>query len=430
MIRLIQKIKNTLTGLRFRLKFKELRNQIRVIEFKSVDRSTRFDIEGVYWSRIYEYPLVLDKISQLSKSKEPSIHNTSWGFEGVHVWFKNQLDGKYQNVLHSDIKGSDLPKTAIYDITRPPKEEWINHFDFVVNVSTMEEVNYNHLIIFKNLLSMVKPGGYFIATFDLPGLQLEAFETFLKKKYATSEDPISTSNSEIRTDGLYGNLRCGYMIVKKHQSTNASLENVFSEIYAKKSWKEKGQNETLSGTGSTLSFTESIRKELIKLIEEEQINLLVDTSCGEWNWMKLIQNQLCNYVGIDIVKPVIEKNIKLFENEKTKFIHGDFLSILKTYEDKSIDLILCRHTLEHLPTEHNLNFINECKRVTKFLLVTTYKTGSSNRNLNFPNETYRPICLEYEPYKNHLEEYFVKSIYDGSLNPKTPETYINFYKFN
>jgi ABC-type transporter Mla MlaB component len=64
----------------------------------------------------------------------------------------------------------------VLDITVQPPEEYINKFDVVINVSTVEEVDADHLEIIKNLLMQVRVGGYLIITFDLPGMQLRKLE--------------------------------------------------------------------------------------------------------------------------------------------------------------------------------------------------------------------------------------------------------------
>jgi ABC-type transporter Mla MlaB component len=64
----------------------------------------------------------------------------------------------------------------VLDITAQPPEEYINKFDVVINVSTVEEVDADHLEIIKNLLMQVRVGGYLIITFDLPGMQLRKLE--------------------------------------------------------------------------------------------------------------------------------------------------------------------------------------------------------------------------------------------------------------
>jgi ubiquinone/menaquinone biosynthesis C-methylase UbiE len=156
---------------------------------------------------------------------------------------------------------------------------------------------------------------------------------------------------------------------------------------------------------------------------------MLDTSCGDWFWMKLIQNDLCNYTGIDVVKDIIDNNNKIFKNNKTKFIHNDFLTFIKSQPDKSIDLIFCRHTLEHLPTDYNIEFLEECKRVCKYLFVTGYNNYSKiNTDLN--GTTYRPINLNYEPYYNLLNNFYLSNFYDGPNSYFCEEMVMNVYDFN
>jgi len=186
---------------------------------------------------------------------------------------------------------------------------------------------------------------------------------------------------------------------------------------------------TKSGLGSSHNYTNNISKKLINFINENNINNMVDTSCGDWNWMKLIKNDLCNYVGIDIVKNLINSHKLIYENEKINFINTDFLSYLKNQSDNSIDLILCRHTLEHLKTSYNIEFINECKRVCKYLFLTGYN-NIEKLNSELPNSIYRPINLKLAPYYNILNEYYLEEFYDGPMDKYLSEMYMYIYKFN
>jgi len=211
---------------------------------------------------------------------------------------------------------------------------------------------------------------------------------------------------------------------------NSILEPIFTKIYDEAVWK-MGQNDSKSGLGSSDSWTIFIRKYLVQLVSDKNIKSIIDVSCGDWFWMKTIRNSLnSHYLGIDIVESVIEENKKNYSNENTKFLRSDFLSYLKSLPDKSVDPLLCRHTLEHLPESYNIEFIDEAKRVSNYLLLTTHTVATTNKNLKIPNESYRPINLNLEPYNDLLNNFYYESHYDGPINHFCPEMFIHLYKFN
>lgn len=211
---------------------------------------------------------------------------------------------------------------------------------------------------------------------------------------------------------------------------NELLQSVFTKIYDNQVWN-MGQNDSKSGLGSSNSWTICIRKYLIQLVRDKNIKSMIDVSCGDWFWMKTIRSSLnCYYLGIDIVESVIKENKNSYSDKTTVFLCSDFLSYLKTLPDKSVDLLLCRHTLEHLPESYNLEFINEAKRVSNYLLLTTHTVSTQNRNLQIPQESYRPINLNLEPYKSELLNFYYESHYDGPVENFCPEMFIHLYKFN
>jgi ubiquinone/menaquinone biosynthesis C-methylase UbiE len=190
-----------------------------------------------------------------------------------------------------------------------------------------------------------------------------------------------------------------------------------------------GQNESKSGLGSTNEYTINIRNKLISFIKENSIKNILDTSCGDWFWMRLIKNDLPNYTGLDIVKDIVNKNNELYSSSNIQFIHTDFLSFIKKQDDKSIDLILCRHTLEHLPTEYNIEFFIECKRVCKYLFVTGYN-NMDKTNSELYDTNYRQINLKLSPYSDILNSFYKLEFYDGPTYTFLSEMVMNIYDFN
>ena len=213
-------------------------------------------------------------------------------------------------------------------------------------------------------------------------------------------------------------------------NTKEDLENVFTTIYNENLWS-MGQNDSKCGVGSSDRFTKNIQKILLDIIQKYNIKNMIDTSCGDLNWMKHLFSVLnCKYLGIDIVKDYINTNMKQFSSENIQFYHSDFVEYLKTLPDNSVDLILCRHTCEHLPNEYIMTFLNEAKRTAKYLLLTTHRDATQNIDVLPTKTPYRPINLNLPPYSESIGKHQITSMYDGPEDIFLSEMFINLYKFN
>jgi hypothetical protein len=185
-----------------------------LVEFSFINIDFKYDLKWGWWSRVYEYELILQKLEQLKSNRNSLVHNTCWGYQGCHILFKDQLESKFVSVINSDILESQISNTIVHDLRNECPKEWENHFDFVINVSTLEEIRFPHIKVFENLLKMVKTNGYLIVTFDVPGLHLKSFEKLFNRRIDNVSSPISGKNSPYRMD-QFEFLNTGYFIVRK-----------------------------------------------------------------------------------------------------------------------------------------------------------------------------------------------------------------------
>jgi hypothetical protein len=197
--------------------------KMEVVEYRFLTTNDKYDLNYPWWSRAYEYPFVLEQLQKLGASTSSKIHNTSWGFEGMHVRFKEVLDNEYSDCIHSDVRASILPKTMYYDITKTIESRYKNFFDFVINISTIEEVGHDNISIIKNLFDQVKVGGYLILTFDYDknvkteacgSINIDSVNEFTGMKIEKNKYMISGNNSAY-IQHYYNNLNCGVLILKK-----------------------------------------------------------------------------------------------------------------------------------------------------------------------------------------------------------------------
>src|SRR5215208_724486 len=123
---------------------------------------------------------------------------------------------------------------------------------------------------------------------------------------------------------------------------SSDQRRVFDSIYKAELW---GCAESKSGYGSTLAFTEQLRKDLRDLVQSYGITSLLDAPCGDFNWMR--HTELpggLRYIGGDIVKELVHELSLKHENGRRTFLELD----ISRDELPEVDLWLCRDCLFHL----------------------------------------------------------------------------------
>src|SRR5262249_1012144 len=154
-----------------------------------------------------------------------------------------------------------------------------------------------------------------------------------------------------------------------------NISEIFTKIYAMNHW---GSNESASGRGSTLRYTENLRKELPELFKRFSISSIYDAPCGDFNWMKtVIEENNIVYFGADIVPVLIERLRKNYENSRVSF----YLADITADEFQKADLWICRDCLFHLS---NMDIYFALQRFlssgTPFILTTTHTNTSEFEN--------------------------------------------------
>ena len=172
-------------------------------------------------------------------------------------------------------------------------------------------------------------------------------------------------------------------------------EDRFTKIYSSNHWNS---SESRSGKGSTLENTQNIRAELPKILGRYKINKMLDAPCGDFNWMQHItKNNHINYIGGDIVKPLIKYNKYKYGNKDTTFIH---LDLTKNTLPK-VDLLFCRDCLFHLSYEDISLVLNNFLSSSIPYLMTTSSAapnGPRIKNLDIATSDWRQIDFFTEPF--------------------------------
>lgn len=177
----------------------------------------------------------------------------------------------------------------------------------------------------------------------------------------------------------------------KNYLINNILKEKFTYYFDNNSF---GSKESISGEGSTLKQTKNLREELKKLLEKLKIKKFIDAPCGDFNWMYYLDYKFTSYIGIDIVKKLIENNKRKYEHKNQIFLCLDI-----TYESiPTADMIFCRDVLVHLNYETSWQVIENFKRTkSKYLLLTTFDNRVQNNDLS-KEEIWRTLNMEIAPF--------------------------------
>lgn len=166
-------------------------------------------------------------------------------------------------------------------------------------------------------------------------------------------------------------------------------QKLFTYYYHKNIWGSKSK----SGPGSEIIQTQIIIEKLPKLISDYSVKSILDIPCGDHIWLSNVDLTNINYLGVDIVKDLIDHNVNEFSKHNTLFMQGNIL----TFNMSKFDLIICRDLFIHFSNSDVLESIKRIKESQSTYLLTTH---FSNRIINQDIRTgsFRPINLNIAPF--------------------------------
>ena len=169
------------------------------------------------------------------------------------------------------------------------------------------------------------------------------------------------------------------------------IQSVFATIYEQNSWRNE---ESTSGPGSTIEYTQNIVKEIPRIISDFRVTRILDAPCGDYNWFRLIErDDDISYIGGDLVKALVISNQERYGNNNTRFVDIDITNEALP----EADLWLCRDCLFHLSNDDIfkviINFLNS--DIT-YLLTSSHP--KCKKNTNILTGQFRLLNLELPPF--------------------------------
>lgn len=200
----------------------------------------------------------------------------------------------------------------------------------------------------------------------------------------------------------------------RHGIADSAMQQAFETIYSDKVWGIDGGG---SGSGSGEQATQYARSILRLTIGMYGLKSMIDAPCGSLHWMPLALRDILTdvpgfqYLGVDIVRPVLEAHQKNF-SAQSRNMHFKLLDFTDDILPDGYDLIFCRDALQHLPYDKVISALEHfATSSARYLLVTSY--DRQDHNVDVPPGGYWDLDLQKHPfllsgyqhdYREHTEE--------------------------
>ena len=187
-----------------------------------------------------------------------------------------------------------------------------------------------------------------------------------------------------------------------------TLSEKFSSIYRNRIWLNGRADGSLSGLGSELKNTKSIRLHLPELLGSLHTKTLLDVGCGDFNWMNCVSLN-CQYVGVDVAQQVIDQNTQRYGTANRTFL------TLDATKDPlpPVDTVLCREVLFHLSFNDIRSLIQNLRANGVSILVATNDIATGF-NSDIVSGDFRLLNLTKPPFRFPMPEF---SIPDEGVSP-------------
>jgi SAM-dependent methyltransferase len=178
--------------------------------------------------------------------------------------------------------------------------------------------------------------------------------------------------------------------LRRRLRRNEGMDRTFGRFYARNLWRGE---ESVSGPGSSVATTATVRAELSGLVREFSIGSVLDIPCGDFNWMKEVPLDGVEYIGADIVSAMIEEDRRRHAGPNRSFLVLDAASS----DLPRVDLILCRDLLVHLSEKDIRRALENFQRSgSRFLLATTFPEHRVNEDIT--TGEWRELNLQRPPF--------------------------------
>jgi 2-polyprenyl-3-methyl-5-hydroxy-6-metoxy-1,4-benzoquinol methylase len=160
----------------------------------------------------------------------------------------------------------------------------------------------------------------------------------------------------------------------RQRNKQKSTSQVFTDIYLNNLWGGKS-GEFFSGSGSRGKYANIYCTQIKTFLASHSLEniKLIDLGCGDFEIGKQLVNDNIDYIGVDIVSPLIEYNNKKYLTNNVTFV---CLNII-TDDLPEGDVCLIRTVFQHLSNDEILKILPKLSKY-KFCLITEHYPEKDN----------------------------------------------------
>mmetsp|Transcript_21675 Transcript_21675/g.38081 ORF Transcript_21675/g.38081 Transcript_21675/m.38081 type:complete len:277 (+) Transcript_21675:1-831(+) len=209
--------------------------------------------------------------------------------------------------------------------------------------------------------------------------------------------------------------QCLFSPMSLHLRSSAAspdLSDVFGKIYDEKLWGSGPEDGMGSGSGSSISNTDLLRRSLADFIQSKSIHEMYDIPCGTMYWTRPFLNGIWQsdksftYVGMDVAKGVVNDLNRSIKDPRVSVLHRNVAA--QGFEkvdvrDPEHSMVMSRQMLQHLSDVDVCQALKNLFRIpAKYFLVDYFPEEVSNEDIT--SGEFRAINLQAPPFNLPVPE--------------------------
>jgi SAM-dependent methyltransferase len=152
----------------------------------------------------------------------------------------------------------------------------------------------------------------------------------------------------------------------------------FASIYAEDTWGPATDEPYYSGSGSSADNAAPLIDFVNRYIREHAIRSVVDVGCGDFRMGRRIDLNGAQYVGVDIVSSLIDRNNSEFGSENVRFTRLD----LGLDPLPAADFCLVKQVLQHFSDAEILTTLPRLEIYEHVIIVNGWLTACETPGVN------------------------------------------------